>query len=78
MNKIVKDCFTDSSGEYWEFASILGATAFLAFLIFSAYHYLWLKTPFDPIAFGTGSMAIAGGTGAHKLFSSKADADAHD
>lgn len=74
MQKLLKDCFTDSSGEFWEFASILGAIAFLAFLAFSAYHYIYLKTPFDPIAFGTGSMAIAGGTGAHKLMSAKGDA----
>ena len=74
MQKLIKDCFTDSSGDAWEFASILGALAFLALLVFSVYHYLWLKTPFDPIAFGTGSMAIAGGTGAHKLMSAKGDA----
>lgn len=73
MMKLLRDCFTDSSGDSWEFASILGALAFLAFLVFSCYHYLILKTPFDPIAFGTGSMAIASGTGVHKLASAKGD-----
>lgn len=76
MEKLIKDCFTDSSGEAWEFASILGALAFIAFLVFSAYHYLILKTVFDPVAFGGGAMAIASGTGAHKLMSAKGDAQA--
>ena len=74
MNKLIRDCFTDSGGNDWEFASILGGLAFLSFIGFSIYHYIVLKTPFDPVAFGGGSMAIASGTGAHKLMSAKGDA----
>lgn len=74
MKKLVTDLFTSSDGNTWEWASIQGALAFSAFLIFAFYHYIVLKTPFDPVGFGTGTGAIAAGTGAHKILSGKADA----
>lgn len=75
MYKLLKDCFTDSSGENWEWASTQGALSFVAFHVFCAYHYIYLKTPFDPVAYGTGVGAIGVGTGAHKLMSAKGDAE---
>ena len=74
MKKLLLDCFTDASGQNWEWASIQGGLSFLAFHIFCAYHYIVLKTPFDPIAYGTGVGAIGLGTGTHKLLSAKGDA----
>ena len=74
IKDIFKDCFTDSSGEHWEWASIQGGLSFIAFHIFCAYHYIILKNPFDPVAYGSGNAAIAAATGAHKLMSAKGDA----
>lgn len=71
--KVIRDMFTSADGTSWEWASIQGALAFIAFIVYSTYHYIVLKNPFDPISFGTGTSAIAAGTGAHKLMSGKAD-----
>lgn len=73
MKNLVKDLFTSSDGVTWEWASIQGALAFLAFLVFSAFHYIYMKMPFDPVSFGTGTGAIGLATGGHKLMSGKAD-----
>lgn len=73
MRKLIQDLFTSADGTTWEWASIQGALGFIAYLVFSTYHYIVLKQPFDPVQFGTGTGAIAAATGAHKLLSGKAD-----
>lgn len=74
MKKLLTDCFTDSSGQCWEWASIQGALSFVAFHAFCVYHYIALKAPFDPVAYGTGVGSIGLATGTHKLLSAKGDA----
>jgi hypothetical protein len=57
----------------WELASILGAIAFVTFMVISVWSYMVLKQPFNPLEFGTGAGGLAAGTGAHKLMSGRAD-----
>lgn len=70
--KLLRDLFTDAQ-DNWEWASIQGAAAFAAFMIIAFYHYIWLGNTFDPLAFGSGTGAIAAATGAHKIMSNKGD-----
>lgn len=58
-----------------DFAVVLGIAAFITLVGLQIYACVVRGQPFEPISFGTGSMGISTGIGAHKLMGNKGDYD---
>lgn len=71
MMKFIADLFTESDGKTWDLGRCLGALAFLQYLGYGLYAYVFKGQVFDPQAAGIGLTTMMGGFGAMILMKGK-------
>ena len=62
MSKLLKDIFTDNSGDY-DIVSITAMMSFIVFFALSVYSVVWKGNPFDYVNYGLAVTGLIGALG---------------